>query len=79
MLLKGDQLAQHLSRELRPLYVLYGDEPLLVLEAADTIRARAGSADMAQAVSEFLSGHEPDLLRIAGTLGVKVARVLREA
>jgi DNA polymerase-3 subunit delta len=26
---------------LRPLYVLYGDEPLLVLEAADVIRAKA--------------------------------------
>ncbi len=41
MQLKGDQLAQHLARELRPLYVLYGDEPLLVIEAADAIRARA--------------------------------------
>jgi len=41
MLLKGEQLAAHLERELRPLYVLYGDEPLLVIEAADTIRAQA--------------------------------------
>ena len=41
MLLKGDQLAAHLERELRPLYVLYGDEPLLVLEAADALRKRA--------------------------------------
>ncbi len=41
MLLKGEQLATHLERELRPLYVLYGDEPLLVLEAADSLRAKA--------------------------------------
>lgn len=41
MLLKGEQLAAHLDRELRPLYVLYGDEPLLVIEAADAIRASA--------------------------------------
>lgn len=41
MLLRGEQLAAHLERELRPLYVLYGDEPLLVLEAADAIRAKA--------------------------------------
>jgi DNA polymerase-3 subunit delta len=41
MLLKGEQLAAHLERELRPLYVLYGDEPLLVLEAADAIRAKS--------------------------------------
>ena len=41
MLLKGDQLTAHLERDLRPLYVLYGDEPLLVLEAADQIRAKS--------------------------------------
>ena len=41
MQLKGEQLAAHLERDLRPLYVLYGDEPLLVIEAADTIRAKA--------------------------------------
>lgn len=41
MLLKGEQLGPHLERELRPLYVVYGDAPLLVLEAADTIRAKA--------------------------------------
>jgi DNA polymerase-3 subunit delta len=41
MLLKGEQLAAHLERDLRPLYILYGDEPLLVLEAADAIRAKS--------------------------------------
>ena len=41
MQLKGEQLAGHLERELRPLYVLYGDDPLLVIEAADAIRAKA--------------------------------------
>ena len=44
MLLKGEQLAAHLERELRPLYVVYGDDPLLVIEAADAIRARARKA-----------------------------------
>lgn len=39
--LRPEQLPQHLDRELAPLYVLHGDEPLLVIEAADTIRARA--------------------------------------
>ena len=41
MLLKGEQLAAHLARELRPLYVVYGDDPLLVIEAADALRAHA--------------------------------------
>ena len=41
MQLKGEQLSAHLERELRPVYVLYGDEPLLVMEAADAVRAAA--------------------------------------
>ena len=41
MQLKGEQLAAHLERELKSVYVVYGDEPLLVIEAADAIRAAA--------------------------------------
>ncbi len=41
MQMKGEQLAAHLERELKPVYVVYGDEPLLVIEAADVIRAAA--------------------------------------
>jgi len=39
--LRAEQLEAHLSRELRPLYTIHGDEPLLSLEAADAIRTRA--------------------------------------
>ena len=35
------QLGTHLGRGLKPLYTLHGDDPLLVQEAADTIRAAA--------------------------------------
>ena len=41
MQLGAAQLSQHLQRGLRPLYTLHGDEPLLVQEAADAIRAAA--------------------------------------
>jgi DNA polymerase-3 subunit delta len=41
MQLAPAQLAPHLQRALRPLYTLHGDEPLLVQEAADAIRAAA--------------------------------------
>ena len=41
MQLRGEQLAAQLERELKPVYVVYGDEPLLVIEAADVIRAAA--------------------------------------
>jgi DNA polymerase-3 subunit delta len=37
------QLGTHLEKGLRSLYVLHGDEPLLVQEAADAIRASARS------------------------------------
>jgi DNA polymerase-3 subunit delta len=39
--LRSDQLEAHLARSLAPLYVVHGDEPLLAMEAADAIRAKA--------------------------------------
>jgi DNA polymerase-3 subunit delta len=41
MQLRPEQLAAHLDKPLAPLYVLHGDEPLLVIEAGDAIRAAA--------------------------------------
>jgi DNA polymerase-3 subunit delta len=41
--LSGDSLAASLSRQLAPIYLISGDEPLLVNEAADAVRARARS------------------------------------
>lgn len=41
MNLRPDGLTAHLAKPLTPLYVLHGDAPLLVLEAADMIRAAA--------------------------------------
>ena len=38
---RADQLDAHLARGLAALYVVHGDEPLLALEAADAIRAKA--------------------------------------
>jgi DNA polymerase-3 subunit delta len=48
--LRLEQLDAHLSRELRPLYVIHGDEPLLALEAADAIRARARAGEFSERV-----------------------------
>ena len=39
--LRAEQLNGHLAKGVRPLYVLHGDESLLVQEAADAIRAAA--------------------------------------
>jgi DNA polymerase-3 subunit delta len=40
MQLRPEQLQQHLQRELLPLYLVFGDEDLLVQETCDAIRAR---------------------------------------
>jgi DNA polymerase-3 subunit delta len=44
MELRLAQLAAHLERTLAPVYVVHGDEPLLAIEAGDTIRAAARRA-----------------------------------
>ncbi len=41
MRLPSEQLASHLARDLKPLYTVFGNEPLLALEASDRIRAKA--------------------------------------
>ena len=44
MQLRADQLAQHLAKGVKPLYTVWGDEPLLAQEAGDAIRAAARAA-----------------------------------
>jgi DNA polymerase-3 subunit delta len=44
MRLRPDQLAAHLAKGVRSLYAVHGDEPLLVIEAGDRIRAAARAA-----------------------------------
>lgn len=45
MQLTSEALPRHLASGLKPLYVVYGDALLLVIEAADSIRAAARAAD----------------------------------
>lgn len=44
MRINSEQLPSHLARELKPLYTVFGDEPLLAIEAADRIREKARAA-----------------------------------
>jgi len=48
MRFNADQLDPHLRRGLQPLYVVFGDEPLLAMEAADRIRAAARAEGFAE-------------------------------
>ena len=48
--LRLEQLEGHLARELKALYAMHGDEPLLSLEAADAIRRKARSQGYSERV-----------------------------
>ena len=50
------QLSAHLQKGLRSLYALHGDEPLLVQEAADAIRAAARAQGYTERSVHTVSG-----------------------
>ncbi len=56
MQVRSDQLAQHLAKGLRPLYTVWGDEPLLAQEAGDAIRAAARAAGCSERQVHTVSG-----------------------
>lgn len=78
MQLRGDQLAAHLERELSPVYAVYGDEPLLVIEAADTIRAAARQRgfDERQVLTALPGFNWIELSQAAGNLSLFGGRTL---
>jgi DNA polymerase-3 subunit delta len=58
MQVRPEQLSAQLARGLRPLYVVFGDEPLLAQEAADSIRAAARAAGYSErSVHTVAGGH----------------------
>jgi DNA polymerase-3 subunit delta len=52
--LTSDTLAAHLEQHLLPAYLISGDEPLLALEAADAVRARARAAGFTERETHFM-------------------------
>ena len=59
MQLRLDQLSAHLSKgagALKPVYTLYGDEPLLAQEAGDAIRTAARAAGFTERQVHTVSG-----------------------
>jgi DNA polymerase-3 subunit delta len=52
--LTTDSLAAHLDRQLLPAYLVSGDEPLLVAEAADALRARARAVGFSERETHFI-------------------------
>ncbi|WP_332813051.1 DNA polymerase III subunit delta [Ramlibacter sp.] len=75
------QLAAHLGKGLRPLYVLHGDEPLLVQEAADAIREAARAAGYSERSVHTVAGAHFDwsaVLAAGGSLSLFADRQMVE-
>ena len=66
MQIRIDQLGGHLQRGLRPLYTVFGDEPLQAQEAADAIRAAARDAGYAERKVFTVSGAHFDWSGVLG-------------
>jgi len=67
------QLANHLQRGLASLYTLHGDEPLLIQEGADAIRAAARAAGYSERTSHTVAGAHFDwseVLAAGGSLSL---------
>ncbi len=80
MKLTSDSLSAHLAEKLLPAYLVSGDEPLLVAEAADAVRARARAAGFTERDVHFIerAADWEDVRAAAGNLSLFGARRLLE-
>ncbi len=78
MRLSSEQLASQLAREIKPLYTVFGDEPLLALEAGDCLRAaaRAGGYDEREVLTADASFKWPQLVMAAHSQSLFASRKL---
>ena len=73
MQLAAAQLSAHLHKGLRSLYTLHGDEPLLIQEAADAIRATARAQGYTERTVHTVAGAHFDwseVLAAGGSLSL---------
>ena len=78
MRLSSEQLASQLAREIKPLYTVFGDEPLLALEAGDCLRAaaRVGGYDERDVLTADASFKWPQLVMAAHSQSLFASRKL---
>lgn len=81
MQLAAAQLSAHLAKGLKSLYTLHGDEPLLVQEAADAIRAAARAQGYTERTVHTVAGAHFDwseVLAAGGSLSLFAERQIVE-
>jgi DNA polymerase-3 subunit delta len=81
MQLAAAQLSAHLAKGLKSLYTLHGDEPLLVQETADTIRAAARAQGYTERTVHTVAGAHFDwseVLAAGGSLSLFAERQIVE-
>ncbi|MBG9389238.1 DNA polymerase III subunit delta [Caenimonas aquaedulcis] len=81
MQLAAPQVTAHLQKGLRSLYTLHGDEPLLIQEAADAIRAAARAQGYTERTVHTVSGAHFDwseVLAAGGSLSLFADRQIVE-
>ncbi len=66
MQVRTEQLNAHLAKGLKPLYTVWGDEPLLAQEALDTLRAAARAAGCTERQVHTVSGARFDWSSLLG-------------
>jgi len=66
MQIYADRLAEHLQRELRAVYTVWGDEPLLAQEAADAVRTAARAAGCSERQVHTVAGAHFDWSSLLG-------------
>jgi len=66
MQIYADRLADQLQRDLRAVYTVWGDEPLLAQEAADAIRAAARAAGCSERQVHTVAGQHFDWSSLLG-------------
>ena len=66
MQVRAEQLSAHLAKGLKPLYTVWGDEPLLAQEALDTLRAAARAAGCTERQVHTVSGARFDWSSLLG-------------
>ena len=64
---RSDQLAAQLQKGLRPIYTVWGDEPLLAQEAGDAIRAAARAAGCTERQVHTVAGAHFDWSSLLGS------------